>query len=301
MSDPSPPRRQLGRGLASLMADTKPLPEDGVATGDTLLMVAPAAITPNPDQPRRSFDPAQLDDLARSLRETGMLQPLIVRPAAMAGQYQIVAGERRWRAAQIAEMTEIPVILRSYTDTETLQIAIIENVQRADLNPIEEALAYRDLVDRFGHSQEQIAAGLGKSRSHVTNMMRLLTLPREVLDMVRNGRLSAGHARALIPDAAPAKAAALVLSRGLSVRDTETLVRHRTKTSAAPMPQSQPAENTSGWDAIETDASQKLGRRITVRELRRTGEIALTVTCRNEADLHAVIAWLGQQPRTDGD
>jgi ParB family transcriptional regulator, chromosome partitioning protein len=301
MSHPTPPRRQLGRGLASLMADTKPLSAEGVAAGDTLLMLAPAAITPNPDQPRRSFDTAQLDDLARSLRETGMLQPLIVRPAAMAGQYQIVAGERRWRAAQLAEMPEIPVILRSYTDAETLQIAIIENVQRADLNPIEEALAYRDLVDRFGHSQEQVAAGLGKSRSHIANMMRLLTLPENVRDMVRDGRLSTGHARALIPDPAPAEAAAIILSRGLSVRDTENLVRYRSKTSDTPVPHSQPTENTSGWKAIETDATQKLGRRITFRELRRTGEIALTITCRNAADMHAVIAWLEQQPETDAD
>lgn len=283
------------------MADTKPLSAEGVAAGDALLMLAPAAIAPNPDQPRRSFDPAQLDELARSLCETGMLQPLIVRRAAIAGKYQIVAGERRWRAAQLAEMPEVPVILRSYTDAETLQIAIIENVQRADLNPIEEALAYRDLVDRFGHSQEQVASGLGKSRSHVANMMRLLTLPENVRDMVRDGRLSAGHARALIPDVAPAEAAALVLSRGLSVRDTETLIRHRTKTSAAPVPQRQPADNTSGWDTVETDATQKLGRRITVRGLRRTGEIALTITCRNAADMHAVIAWLEQQPRTEAD
>jgi ParB family transcriptional regulator, chromosome partitioning protein len=132
-------------------------------------------------------------------------------------------------------------------------------------------------------------------------MMRLLTLPENVLEMVRDGRLSAGHARALIPDVAPAEAAALVLSRALSVRNTETLVRHRTKNSHAPMPQSQPVENPSYWDAIETDASQKLGRRFTVRELRRTGEIALTITCRNETDLHAVIAWLGKQSPTDAD
>jgi ParB family transcriptional regulator, chromosome partitioning protein len=282
MSDPTPPRRQLGRGLASLMADTKPLSAEGVAAGDTLLMLAPAAITPNPDQPRRSFDTAQLDDLARSLRETGMLQPLIVRPAAMAGQYQIVAGERRWRAAQLAGMTEIPVILRSYTDTETLQIAIIENVQRADLNPIEEALAYRDLVDRFGHSQEQVAAGLGKSRSHIANMMRLLTLPENVLDMVRDGRLSTGHARALIPDAAPAEAAAIILSRGLSVRDTENLVRGRMVVAPSP---GQSVEPGSKFQDLQMQMSQRLQRQVEIKELRRSGRFAVTVFCADENNL----------------
>jgi ParB family transcriptional regulator, chromosome partitioning protein len=290
MSDPTLPRRQLGRGLASLMADTKSLPTESTAVGDAVLMVAPTAITPNPDQPRRSFDPAQLDDLARSLRETGMLQPLIVRPAAIAGQYQIVAGERRWRAAQMAEMPEIPVILRSYTDAETLQIAIIENVQRADLNPIEEALAYRDLIDRFGHSQEQVAAGLGKSRSHVANMMRLLALPDSVLDMVRDGRLSAGHARALIPDAAPAEAAALVLSRGLSVRDTENLVRGRMTVARS---RGLSVEPDIRFRELQIQTAQRIERLVEIKELRRSGRFAVTVFCADEDDLQLFMQSLG--------
>jgi ParB family transcriptional regulator, chromosome partitioning protein len=290
MSDPTLPRRQLGRGLASLMADTKSLPTESTAVGDAVLMVAPTAITPNPDQPRRSFDPAQLDDLARSLRETGMLQPLIVRPAAIAGQYQIVAGERRWRAAQMAEMSEIPVILRSYTDAETLQIAIIENVQRADLNPIEEALAYRDLIDRFGHSQEQVAAGLGKSRSHVANMMRLLALPDSVLDMVRDGRLSAGHARALIPDAAPAEAAALVLSRGLSVRDTENLVRGRMTVARS---RGLSVEPDIRFRELQIQTAQRIERLVEIKELRRSGRFAVTVFCADEDDLQLFMQSLG--------
>ncbi len=285
MSDPTLPRRQLGRGLASLMADTKSLPTESTAVGDAVLMVAPTAITPNPDQPRRSFDPAQLDDLARSLRETGMLQPLIVRPAAIAGQYQIVAGERRWRAAQMAEMPEIPVILRSYTDAETLQIAIIENVQRADLNPIEEALAYRDLIDRFGHSQEQV-----KSRSHVANMMRLLALPDSVLDMVRDGRLSAGHARALIPDAAPAEAAALVLSRGLSVRDTENLVRGRMTVARS---RGLSVEPDIRFRELQIQTAQRIERLVEIKELRRSGRFAVTVFCADEDDLQLFMQSLG--------
>jgi ParB family chromosome partitioning protein len=272
------------------MADTKSLPTESTAVGDAVLMVAPTAITPNPDQPRRSFDPAQLDDLARSLRETGMLQPLIVRPAAIAGQYQIVAGERRWRAAQMAEMPEIPVILRSYTDAETLQIAIIENVQRADLNPIEEALAYRDLIDRFGHSQEQVAAGLGKSRSHVANMMRLLALPDSVLDMVRDGRLSAGHARALIPDAAPAEAAALVLSRGLSVRDTENLVRGRMTVARS---RGLSVEPDIRFRELQIQTAQRIERLVEIKELRRSGRFAVTVFCADEDDLQLFMQSLG--------
>jgi ParB family chromosome partitioning protein len=227
-------------------------------------MVATTAISPNPDQPRRTFNPAQLDELARSLRETGMLQPLIVRPSSNICEYQIVAGERRWRAAQLAEMTQVPVILRHYSDIETLQIAIIENVQRADLNPIEEAQAYRDLVDRFGHNQEQVSAGLGKSRSHVANMMRLLSLPPEVVEMVRDGRLSAGHARALIPDVAPAGAAGLVLQSGMSVRDTEELVRQRR--GAHKGEPSNPAGHVRSWEKFETEVSRKLGRRVSIKD-----------------------------------
>jgi ParB family transcriptional regulator, chromosome partitioning protein len=292
MPDAPFPKKQLGRGLANLMADTRPLAASAATAAETLLMVAPTAISPNPSQPRRTFDATQLDDLARSLRESGMLQPLIVRPTATTGHYQIVAGERRWRAAQLAEMAEIPVILRHYTDSETLQIAIIENVQRADLNPIEEAQAYRDLVDRFGHSQEQVAAGLGKSRSHVANIMRLLLLPAEVLDMVQDGRLTAGHARALIPDAAPSDAATLVLTRALSVRDTEVLVRQRARNSASTTQQAIPTEQVSAWQQLEAEASLRLGRRISVRELRRTDELALTITCADEAEIRAIIGHL---------
>jgi ParB family chromosome partitioning protein len=152
----------------------------------------------NPDQPRRAFSEDALDELAASIREKGVIQPLIVRPAPNGTGYQIVAGERRWRAAQRAQVHDVPVIVRDFDDTEVLEVAIIENIQRADLNPIEEAQGYRQLMDRFGHTQEQLAAAMGKSRSHIANLMRLLGLPDDVLEMLRDGRLTAGHARALI-------------------------------------------------------------------------------------------------------
>src|SRR3712207_3815 len=175
-------KRGLGRGLSALMADlgtdlareaeAPPAPR----APDRMMPVE--ALRPNPDQPRRSFDPGALDDLAASLKSKGVIQPLIVRPdPSTPGAWQIVAGERRWRAAQKAGLAEVPVIVRDYDDAELLEIAIIENIQRDDLNPIDEGAAYRSLIDRFGHSQDQVATALGKSRSHVANQMRLLTLP----------------------------------------------------------------------------------------------------------------------------
>jgi ParB family chromosome partitioning protein len=174
-----------------------------------------SSLFPNPDQPRRAFSEDALDELAASIREKGVIQPLIVRPEPpMATGYQIVAGERRWRAAQRAQVHEVPVIVRDFDDTEVLEVAIIENIQRSDLNPIEEAQGYRQLMDRFGHTQEQLAAAMGKSRSHIANLMRLLGLPDDVLEMLRDGRLTAGHARALITTRDPSALARQAVARG---------------------------------------------------------------------------------------
>jgi ParB family transcriptional regulator, chromosome partitioning protein len=203
-------RKGLGRGLSALMADIQPV-ETAVAEapaprGERLIPVE--RIAPNPDQPRRAFSEDALSELAASIREKGIIQPLIVRPdPAGGGGYQIVAGERRWRAAQRAQVHEVPVIVRDFDDTEVLEVAIIENIQRADLNPVEEAQGYRQLMDRFGHTQEQLASAMGKSRSHIANLMRLLGLPGDVLDMLRDGLLSAGHARALITTGNPSELA----------------------------------------------------------------------------------------------
>ena len=191
-------KRGLGRGLSALMADVNRDDDDRPADSahrraERHLPIEKVA--PNPDQPRRSFDAGKLEDLANSIREKGIIQPLIVRSdPARDGYYQIVAGERRWRAAQMAQLHEIPVLVRDFDDTEMLEVAIIENIQRADLNPVEEASGYRQLIDTFGHTQDQLARALGKSRSHIANQMRLLGLPQEVLDLLEADRLSAGHA-----------------------------------------------------------------------------------------------------------
>ena len=220
-------KRGLGRGLSALMADVslnEPTATAAPAAADSMVPVE--HLIPNPDQPRRRFAPEALEELAASIREKGVIQPLIVRPIdSDKGKYEIVAGERRWRASQMAQLHDVPVIIREFDDTEVLEIAIIENIQRADLNPVEEALGYRQLMDRFGHTQEKLAEALSKSRSHIANLMRLLQLPEVVQDHLREGRLSAGHARALITSDDPAALAAEVIAKGLSVRDTEKLTK----------------------------------------------------------------------------
>src|SRR6056297_3230308 len=198
MADKKKPRG-LGRGLSALMADVGPEP---TAEGEPRprqpdMMIPIDQIAPNPDQPRRQFTQDAMDDLTRSIREKGIIQPLIVRPVGE-GAYEIVAGERRWRAAQQAQLHEVPAIVRDFDDSEVLEVAIIENIQRADLNAVEEAAGYRQLMEKFGHTQERLAEALGKSRSHIANLMRLLNLPEDVQSLLRDGAISAGHARALI-------------------------------------------------------------------------------------------------------
>ena len=211
------------------MADVQPdNAERGLAAGERKMVqtVPIERLHPNPDQPRRRFTKDDLDELAASIREKGVLQPLIVRKhPTKTDDYEIVAGERRWRAAQLAPLHELPVILRDYSDDEVLEIAIIENVQRSDLNPVEEAAGYRQLMERFGHTQEQLATALSKSRSHIANLMRLLQLPGDVLELVQEGKLSAGHARALITTDNPSALAREVVAKGLSVRETEALAK----------------------------------------------------------------------------
>jgi ParB family chromosome partitioning protein len=190
------------------------------------MLVPVETIHPNPDQPRRHFDADDLNDLAGSIRSKGIIQPLVVRAHPVkAGEYEIVAGERRWRASQLAQLHELPVVVREFSDLDVLEIAIIENIQRADLNPIEEAIGYRQLMDKFGHTQEQMAEALGKSRPHIANVLRLLALPEDVQRFVINGSLSSGHARALITAPNASDLARVVIARGLSVRQTEKLVK----------------------------------------------------------------------------
>ena len=227
MSDKKVERRGLGRGLSALMADvgvSAPAAEARARRPDLLIPVE--LIEPNPDQPRRDFPAEALAELAASIREKGIIQPLIVRDnPRKSGTYEIVAGERRWRAAQMSQLHEVPVLLREVSDSELLELAIIENIQRADLNPLEEAAGYRQLMERFGHTQEKLAEALSKSRSHIANLLRLLTLPDAVQGWLREGRLTAGHARALITAADPTGLAREVISKGLSVRETERLAQ----------------------------------------------------------------------------
>jgi len=225
MSDKSNRSRGLGRGLSALMSDI-PVATDPARQRKPDLLVPIEAVHPNPDQPRKSFAPEALEELASSIREKGVIQPLIVRPfPGNDGQYQIVAGERRWRAAQLAQLHDLPVIVRDYTDTEVLEVAIIENIQRADLNPVDEARGYRQLMDRFSHTQEQLSAALGKSRSHIANLLRLLSLPEDVQALLVDGKLTAGHARALIGHPRASELAREIVRNRLSVREAERLAR----------------------------------------------------------------------------
>lgn len=258
-------RKGLGRGLSALMADVEPAVRTEADVQESRRsdrLVPIEKIVANPEQPRRSFTQAQLDELAASIRTKGILQPLIVRPDPEGvDRYQIVAGERRWRAAQIAQLHELPVLIRDFDDTEVLEVAIIENIQRADLNPIEEAAGYRQLMNKFGHTQEKLAEALGKSRSHIANLLRLLNLPDSVQTLVSDGKLSAGHARALITAQDPEGLAETIVRKGLSVRDTEKLARDETGPST---PRRQPRggfemDRDADTKALEADLSATLG------------------------------------------
>jgi ParB family chromosome partitioning protein len=244
------------------VAETEKTTGAGPASADRRVPIE--RVAPNPDQPRKRFTEDDLADLAASIKEKGIIQPLIVRQLAE-DRFEIVAGERRWRAAQMAQLHEIPVIVRDFSDTEVLEVAIIENIQRADLNPIEEAAGYRQLMDRFGHTQEKMSEALGKSRSHIANLLRLLTLPEVVLDHVRQGELSAGHARALVTAADPLKLARQIIKDGLSVRATEALVK-KTEEGPAETPKSTQSSDTSTKDAdtkaLEADLSAALGMKV---------------------------------------
>lgn len=259
-------KRGLGRGLSALMADvseTESVAARGPSSADQLVPIE--RISPNPDQPRKQFVKEDLDDLAASIKEKGVLQPLIVR-SRPGGTYEIVAGERRWRAAQMAQLHALPVIVREFTDIEVLEVAIIENIQRADLNAAEEAAGYKQLMDKFGHTQEKMAEALGKSRSHIANLLRLLNLPLPVLDLLRDGSISAGHARALIPSQDPMKLAQQIIKGGLSVRATEALVKRELAGDAKPKPTGSldTDEKDADTKALEGDLSANLGMRVSL-------------------------------------
>lgn len=280
-------QRGLGRGLSALMADVND--QAAAESGETRrpdMMVPIERVSANPDQPRRRFDPDLLGDLAASIKEKGIIQPLIVRRKD--DGFEIVAGERRWRAAQQANLHEIPVILRDFDDTEVLEIAIIENIQRADLNPVEEASGYVQLMNKFGHTQEKLAAALGKSRSHIANTMRLIQLPEPVQAFVTEGKLSAGHARTLITASDPVGLAKKVIAGDLSVRETEKLVRKASESGETSKPRrsgSKTAEKTADTRALEDDLSANLGMKVSVDHKDGAENGAMTITYNSLDDL----------------
>lgn len=295
-------RRGLGRGLSALMADVNLDPSRNAPPQMRRpdLMVPVEKIVPNPNQPRRDFEPKALQDLADSLRQKGIIQPLIVREIAGGDRFEIVAGERRWRAAQIAQLHELPVIVREFSDSEVLEIAIIENIQRADLNAIEEALAYRQLMDRYGHTQEKIAQALSRSRSHIANLLGLLSLPDDVQDLVKKRKISAGHARALITKPNASELARHIVQRGLSVRETELLVRKAAQGPVKPRARAA-ATHTRDADtrALELDLAANIG--MSVRIDHETGGESgrLTIAYKTLDELDLLCRLLSAMPRDD--
>ncbi|MBF9048437.1 ParB/RepB/Spo0J family partition protein [Roseobacter sp. HKCCD9010] len=292
-------KRGLGRGLSALMADIEPATERAAearaeeAPRRSELQIPIEHIQPNPDQPRRVFTEEALEELAASIREKGVIQPLILRPDPNASEkYQIVAGERRWRAAQRAQLHEVPAIVRDFDDTEVLEVAIIENIQRSDLNAMEEAAGYRQLMDRFGHTQEKLAEAMGKSRSHVANLMRLLTLPEEVQGFVRDGQLSAGHARAMITAEDPLSLARKVISKALSVRDVERLAKSQAFGSQ-PKRGHSPSKDAD-TKALEGDLSAAIGMKVSIDHEGEAGSGKLSIKYKDLAELDDIVRILNR-------
>lgn len=286
MADKKNKPRGLGRGLSALMADVTadPVSTVPVAQADVPrnaeIRVPIEKVQANPEQPRRQFLKEDLDDLTASIREKGVLQPLIVRPRD-GGMYEIVAGERRWRAAQAAQLHEVPVLVRDYSDLEMMEVAIIENIQRSDLNALEEAQSYKQLMDRFGHTQEKMAEALGKSRSHIANLVRLLHLPGDVQSLVMERKLSAGHARALITSDNASELAKKIVKGGLSVRATEALVKKDAagiNPAAAPKKSKPATEKDADTRALEGDLSAMLRMKVSIDHKPGGESGAVTIT-----------------------
>jgi ParB family chromosome partitioning protein len=246
-------------------------------------MLPVGSLEPHPQQPRRHFDEDALEELAESISARGLIQPIVVRPHGE--RYQIVAGERRWRAAQKARLHEVPVIVRDFDDTETLEVAILENIQRQDLNAIEEAEAYKRLMDEFGHTQELLGRLVHKSRSHIANLLRLLDLPQSVRTMVANGDLSMGHARAIISAEDPQALAEEVVRRDLSVRDTEKLVRSSRPRSASPRGNGGAGAFNADIEALERQLGDMLGLRVKISHRADDGVVALSYSSLDQLDM----------------
>ncbi|WP_029040967.1 ParB/RepB/Spo0J family partition protein [Cucumibacter marinus] len=268
--------QRLGRGLAALIGDVAPAEAPRVADRSGVKRLPVEFIVPNPNNPRRDFDAENLDELTESIREKGVMQPLLVRPGRQdPDRFELIAGERRWRASQRAGLHEVPVIIRDVDDREALELAIIENVQRADLNPLEEAQGYQQLVDQFSYSQNELAQVIGKSRSHVANTLRLMKLPEKVRDYVARGELTAGHARTLITADDPEALAKRIVDGGLSVREAEVLQQ---KMSAQKKTgESGRAAETKSADtlALEKTLSDTTGLKVSIDHKERGGKVEI--------------------------
>ncbi len=294
MNSPKKPTG-LGRGLSALLGDVAPARAASEVQSDqpTLkagpLKVAIGRIYPNPKQPRRLFKPEALQELEDSIREKGLLQPILVRPSAdQPGLYEIVAGERRWRAAQRVPLHEIPVVVRDLTDAEVMELALVENIQRQDLNPIEEAEGYHRLIEHFHYTQEILAQMVSKSRSHVANMLRLLTLPDAIRELVMGGQLTMGHARALISMADPERLALEIVKGGLSVRQVEQLAKSSArKTGAArgrPSASGVSGEKDADTMALERDVSAALGMPVSIAFAGSKGTVTIAYASLDQLD-----------------
>ncbi len=281
-------KRGLGRGMAALLGDVD---EAKVVAGAPASEISGVREVPielihrNADQPRWVFSETEVEELAASIREKGILQPILVRPApGLPGEWEIVAGERRWRASQKAGLRVMPVLVRELDDVQVLEIAVIENVQRANLNAIEEASAYQQLIEKFRRTQEEVADSVGKSRSHVANTLRLMNLPQAVRQHVLDGALSAGHARAILTADDPAALAEIIIAKGLSVRDAENLARN---TPSAARPQGvakrRPVKDTD-TQALEADLSDALGLDVEVVDRGGAGELKIKYTTLEQLD-----------------
>ena len=283
-------KQRLGRGLAALIGDDA-AEETAIDEARGLRRIAIELLHPSPHNPRRRFALENLDELVQSIRARGVLQPLIVRPRGDGQSYEIVAGERRWRAAQQVPMHDVPALIREFSDAEALEIALIENIQRADLNALEEAQGYVQLIEHFGYTQQQLADAIGKSRSHIANSLRLLSLPDEVKAHIESGALTAGHARTLVASSAPAELAQDIIKLGLSVREAERLtqsVQHGQKKVRRP-----PRSDTDSRD-LERRLGEVLGLRVQIADRGEAGG-RMTIHYRTVEQLEEVCRRLTKQ------
>ena len=272
-----PSKRRLGRGLAALIGEMDQPIADITARPSVSAdrKVAIDLVVRNPKNPRKHFAEEHLQDLASSIRQHGIVQPVVVRTMAD-GKLEIIAGERRWRAAQLAGLNEIPVLVRNVDDRTALELAIVENVQRADLNPVEEALGYEQLIAEHGYTQNDLGEIIGKSRSHVANSLRLLKLPDLVRDMITSGTLSAGHARALIPTSDPVGLARTIVAKGLSVRDAERIAQNNIRAQSQSAPETKSVQKDPDTIALERTLSDGLGLDVSINHKGEGGRLTIS-------------------------